>query len=595
MNKKHLKKIIASMVACALILSSFGTEVSAATTNPIQLSQTSVALDKGSSITLSLLNIPSGAKVKWSTSNKFAASVTKKGKVTALHYGVSKVKAKYKSKYYVCSVTIADSSRSVKLNSVAVTLVEGQPFQLIATADKTVKFMSSNTDIATVDANGLIKAVNPGVAVVTAKTTSGFRNCTVTVNPLNKVVTKKEVSTKKAAIRRYTDSNQPVFDYISWAKGQTLRLIIANLDEAQVKKVVWGTKNDKILEKPVAEEGSKIVANAQTLEEGSTKATATVTMKDGTVKEFETNVRVSDPKINANQLKIYKAINSSTQWQQYISFTGLNDYSTIIWGSYDQKVLSCKDYQTKRSFTALNNGTGTVRALVDGKMFYVKYNAYVPKISGATGVLKAKTKKTIKVSGTGTSKVKFISRDKKIAKVTSKGQVKTKKAGIVYVDIQMGNVRCSRRVEVAAKGMKTIIKRANYIVNHWKYSQAKRLFEGYYDCSALVWKGYKAYNNYQKKLSSIGWPLSAGAMFDYLNEKGQIIYYGYLGIDQMKPGDLIFYGDYENAVKYSTPGRTLDIYHVSMYAGNGKVVEKGGKTITYNSINDIVGIGRVVK
>ena len=46
---------------------------------------------------------------------------------------------------------------------------------------------------------------------------------------------------------------------------------------------------------------------------------------------------------------------------------------------------------------------------------------------------------------------------------------------------------------------------------------------------------------------------------------------------------------------YSTPGRTLDIYHVSMYAGNGKVVEKGGKTINYNNTKHIVGIGRVVK
>ena len=56
----------------------------------------------------------------------------------------------------------------------------------------------------------------------------------------------------------------------------------------------------------------------------------------------------------------------------------------------------------------------------------------------------------------------------------------------------------------------------------------------------------------------------------------------------MKPGDLIFYGDYNSAVMYSTPGRTLDIYHVSMYAGNGK-------TINYNNIKHIVGIGRVVK
>ena len=82
--------------------------------------------------------------------------------------------------------------------------------------------------------------------------------------------------------------------------------------------------------------------------------------------------------------------------------------------------------------------------------------------------------------------------------------------------------------------------------------------------------------------------------FDYLKEKNQIVYYGFIDIDDMKPGDLIFYGDYNAAVKYSTPGRTLNIYHVSMYAGAGKVVEKGGQTINYNNISHIVGIGRVV-
>ena len=117
---------------------------------------------------------------------------------------------------------------------------------------------------------------------------------------------------------------------------------------------------------------------------------------------------------------------------------------------------------------------------------------------------------------------------------------------------------------------------------------------GYYDCSALVWKGYKAYNNYQKKLGSSKWAYSAGELFDYLYSKNQIIYFGYTGTDGMKPGDLIFYGDYNNAVKYSTPGRTLDIYHVAMYAGNGQVVEKGGQTMSSNNTKYIVGIGRVV-
>lgn len=594
MNLKQLRKIFICILVVSLTFQSFGMTTYGATKSNIQLSKTSIELEKGKKITLSLLNIPAGSTVTWKTTNHFTATVTKKGKVTAKNYGVTRITAKYKSKTYTCTVTVPDSGRYVNLNATVLSLTEGQTFQLVATAKKKVKYMSSNTDIATVDSKGFIKTVNPGVAIITAKTATASKKCTVTVQSADQVIEKKDVNTKKVAIRRYTEANQPVFDYISWAKGVPIRLVIANLDETTVKNVVWGTEDFKILGVPVAEETSKIVANAQTLSEGSTKAKATVTLMDGTVKEYSTTVRVSNPQINTSQLNINKPIDATSQWQQYISFSGLTDYSTITWGTYDSKVLSSVGYRTKKAFSALKAGQGTMNINVDGKSFSVNYNAYVPAVSGASGVLNAKVTKTIKVTGVGTTKVKFVSRNKSIAKVSSKGKVTTKKSGVNYVDIQIGNVRYTKRVEVAVKGMKTIIKRANYIVNHWKYSQAKRLFKGYYDCSALVWKGYKAYKNYQKKLSSISWPLSAGAMFDYLDGKGKIVYYGYLGIDQMKPGDLIFYGDYGNAVKYSTPGRTLDIYHVSMYAGNGKVVEKGGKTITYNNINDIVGIGRVV-
>ena len=160
---------------------------------------------------------------------------------------------------------------------------------------------------------------------------------------------------------------------------------------------------------------------------------------------------------------------------------------------------------------------------------------------------------------------------------------------------KLGSYTKTYRVEVAATGMKTIISKAQKIVNTWKYNQGKRMQYGYYDCSSLVWKGYQVYKNYNKKLGSTSWAYTAGELFDYLKGKNQIVYYGYIGYNYMKPGDLIFYGDYNSAVMYSTPGRTLDIYHVSMYAGNGKVVEKGGKTINYNNIKHIVGIGRVVK
>ena len=72
--------------------------------------------------------------------------------------------------------------------------------------------------------------------------------------------------------------------------------------------------------------------------------------------------------------------------------------------------------------------------------------------------------------------------------------------------------------------MYKIVNRAMYIVNHWKYSQPKRMRKGYYDCSALVWKGYKSYKHYNKKLGSGSYAKTAASLFDYLKEKNLLNY-----------------------------------------------------------------------
>lgn len=586
---KNFIKILIVVFAASLFSNAKIEKTEAAT---IKMSQETLTLNKGSTKTLTLKNVPKKATVTWSTSNYFAATVTKDGTVQALNYGVATIRATYKKKTYACVVTIPDASRRVTLNIAKVSLTEGDTLQLTATAQKKISFMSMNSDIASVNERGLVKAENPGTTAIVAKTKSGYASCYVTVTSAD--TTQKNISKSKTAIRRYSKKNKPVYDYICWAKGKDIRFVLANIDESTVKKIHWKTDDKKILSKPVKEKGSRIVVQAQALQAGKTKIIAKVAFKNGKAKEYATTVRVTDPQINTKEVNVYKPMTSGVQWQQYVSFEGISKYSNVTWGDYNSKIVSCNTYQTKRSFAALKAGKGVMKVTVDGKSFKVRYNSYIPTIKRPAAVLKKGASKKITISGISGLAPQYLPRNKSFVTIAEDGTMTTKKAGVTYVDIQLGNVVYTFRQEVAAKGMKTIIKRATYIVNNWTYSQAKRLFDGYYDCSALVWKGYKAYNNYQKKLSNIDWPLSAGAMFDYLESKGQIKTYGYVGMDSMKPGDLIFYGDYDNAVRYSTPGRTLNIYHVAMYAGNGNVVEKGGKTLNYNGTRYIVGIGRVV-
>ena len=80
---------------------------------------------------------------------------------------------------------------SIKLNKTSATIVKGRSTKLSATINptnattKSVKWTSSNTKVATVDANGNVKAVSAGSATITAKSNNGkTATCKVTVkNP----------------------------------------------------------------------------------------------------------------------------------------------------------------------------------------------------------------------------------------------------------------------------------------------------------------------------------------------------------------------------------------------------------------------------
>ena len=84
------------------------------------------------------------------------------------------------------------------------------------------------------------------------------------------------------------------------------------------------------------------------------------------------------------------------------------------------------------------------------------------------------------------------------------------------------------------------------------YSQDKRMQEGWYDCSSLVYRLYK----------EAGLVLSgtAAEQGEDCYKKAQII-----NKKDLKPGDLIFYSYEEN-------GRFRNISHVAIYVGDGKMV-----------------------
>lgn len=84
------------------------------------------------------------------------------------------------------------------------------------------------------------------------------------------------------------------------------------------------------------------------------------------------------------------------------------------------------------------------------------------------------------------------------------------------------------------------------------YSQDRRMQEGWYDCSSLVYRLYKE--------AGINLPYVASTQGQYCYKKAMII-----NKKDLQPGDLIFYSYEEN-------GKFRNISHVAIYIGDGKMV-----------------------
>lgn len=110
MKKSRTSKIISLFLCCFLAASlAFPMQVSAASP---KLNHEKVTLCRYHSVQLKL-NKASG-KVTWKSSDKNVATVTKKGKVTAVSAGTANITAKCNKKIYQCKVTVKEYSAEIQ-------------------------------------------------------------------------------------------------------------------------------------------------------------------------------------------------------------------------------------------------------------------------------------------------------------------------------------------------------------------------------------------------------------------------------------------------------------------------------------------------
>lgn len=238
---KNLVKMAMMTIATLLMMSACGSDDDPVVT-AISLSQTSLTLTKGESATLTVKHTPAELEAPtytWTSSNTSVATVAN-GKITAVDEGTTTITVTAPERNLTASCTITVNSivpASITLNEQSLSLIVGNTSQLSATVspndakDKSVSWSSSDANIATVSQDGLITAIAPGTATITAKTNTGGLTATCSVE------------VKKIEVASVTVSKE-TFEMIV-GQEETLTASISPLD-ATYKGVTWVSSDETV-------------------------------------------------------------------------------------------------------------------------------------------------------------------------------------------------------------------------------------------------------------------------------------------------------------------------------------------------------------
>lgn len=160
----------------------------------VTLNETSTALVVGNTKQLTATVAPANADdstVTWKSGNTNVATVDQTGKVTAVGVGTTTITATAGGKSATCTVTVTAKPvpiETIALRDAAVSVggtIQLEPvFTPADTTQRDVTWSSSNSKIATIDANGRVRGVAEGKVTITVTSTADQNitaSCTVTV------------------------------------------------------------------------------------------------------------------------------------------------------------------------------------------------------------------------------------------------------------------------------------------------------------------------------------------------------------------------------------------------------------------------------
>lgn len=292
MRKRGTAKVLACALAMMVTASSVVPAQAAKAVAPtkITLNVTGKTIYKGQKFKVAVKAVKpvkATKSVKFSTNNAKVATVTQAGVVYGKGVGTAKITAtsKVNSKIKAsCNITVKAAPKAVKLNYTKKTLVAGatskslKTVALKATVTKnaypTVKFKTSNKNVATVSAAGVVTAKKAGVATITAYSEANAKikkTCKVTV-----INTPKDMRLNYGKKVLYAGSNVAIYN--------SVKLVAKTTTKNAYKAVTFKTSNNSIATVSAAgvvkaKKAGVAKIRAYSKANGKIKATCTVTVK----------------------------------------------------------------------------------------------------------------------------------------------------------------------------------------------------------------------------------------------------------------------------------------------------------------------------
>ncbi|MFT8314004.1 MAG: Ig-like domain-containing protein, partial [Clostridium sp.] len=324
--------------------------------------------------------------ITWKTSNSRVATVSSMGQVITVGPGTAVISATAGGKTAKCTVTVSNPVpvKSISLNKTALNLSLGSMDNLYANIlpfeanGSSVIWKTSNSKVATVSYNGVVKAIGLGKATITATTQDGSKSvsCSINVTPTVKV----------RSVALNTNTSTLTVGDISYLYATIAPSTAVN------KNVIWTTSNSKV---------AVVDSNGNVTAIGAGTATITATTVDGGKTSsciVTVNVAVKLPALSSitlNKTSDTLAVGTTDNLNAV-----LNPYNTayqaIGWTTSNPKVALVN---SNGYITAVGVGKAVITATSDDGSKSASCTVTVTPAVKVTSVVLSKTTSNLNVGG----------------------------------------------------------------------------------------------------------------------------------------------------------------------------------------------------